>query len=402
MQRTKNSVEPSKNAEITSAISRQVVQLATQRYGSSLRAIILTGSLARGEGSFVQDSQDSYVTCALGDAELFLVFNIGSRLPERASLCRLESEIETELVQSGVQVHVGLSPVWPTYFENMPRHIFTYELQAWGRILWGDKQILTLIPKFSAVDIDREDAWRLLNNRMLEVLEISPALADVGRTLPPEMAYRIVKLYLDMATSYLVFRGEYEASYCGRSEKLAGMAATAPFSWFKAFSGRVVHCTNLKLSGSVDSLATLEFWREAIGYAHDLWLWELNQLADRNSRLADTDLVMQWARRQVLRRRIRGWAFVLRRCGWHKSWRYWIRWAHCAMLASPRYCIYAAGSELLFRLPSLLDSKQDESKDFKRLYALLPVARSSEQTSWQALALAIAWNYREFLETTTA
>src|SRR5258708_1011172 len=104
------SVEPSKNAEITSAISRQVVQLATQRFGSSLRAIVLTGSLARAEGSF---AQETYIRRVLGDAELFLVFNKGSRLPERASLCSLELEIETVLLQTGIKVHVGLSPVWP-------------------------------------------------------------------------------------------------------------------------------------------------------------------------------------------------------------------------------------------------------------------------------------------------
>ena len=54
--------------------------------------------------------------------------------------------------------------------------------------------------------------------------------------------------------------------------------------------------------------------------------------------------------------RVRGWLHVVRRCGWHRSWRLWPRWVRLARRGSPRYLVYAAACQTLFsalRPPSL-------------------------------------------------
>src|ERR1035437_9529342 len=127
------------------AICGCVVDVAVEHYGPSLRAIVLTGSLARDEASVVPENGGTRV---LGDAEFFLVFRELSALPSSKSLDFVHREIEARLSQSGVAVHVGLSPVRRAYFKTLKHQIFTYELKAWGRVLWGDDQILALVPAF--------------------------------------------------------------------------------------------------------------------------------------------------------------------------------------------------------------------------------------------------------------
>jgi hypothetical protein len=351
----------------------------------------------------------------LGDAEFLVVFREGSHLPDGTETRLLAQRIEHAILQHGVFCHVELSAVSPKYFRQLPAHIFGYELRASGQVVYGDCEILSLIPEFSAAEIPLYDAWRLLNNRMIEQLETAGEVAHEEKDLSRSY-YRTVKLYLDMATSLLIFLRAYRPTYGQRMEQLRILAATQPGSEnypfrLDEFADRVALCTKLKLNSRElgdESACSIDLLRhDAIEYARQLWNWELTQLQLATSGPAR---FCAWAGEQGYEswsQWLRGWLYILRNQGWHRSWRQWSRWIPLCLQASPRFLIYSVGSSVFFRLPELrLDAPSRSRPDWARLRRRLPVISPESTpeacTDWQRLATDVLWNYREFLTATRA
>jgi len=402
------------DSTVQQAICECTVDLAVSEYGRNLKAIILTGSLARQEGTFVHDA-DGWKQ--FGDAEFLLVFEERAALPSSESLLKLQRTVEAELLALALRCKISLAAVHPQYLRQLRPHIFAYELLTHGRVLWG-KPILSAIPRFLPAAIPLEDACRLLCNRMIELLEVSVGITDELREMPKEVFYQSVKLYIDMGTSFLVFAGGYEPTNAGRAETLRSLqtqsvtANSCPLN-IARFAERVVACTQCKLSGA-DKLqlpnlheqpSSLTLWKEAIADAHSLWRWELSQLTGTRVAQTDRELIRRWMRQQPVKERLRGWLFVLRREGWHRSWRKWFGWARRALRGSPRYCIYAAASELLFKLPGLIGATTPASSTISALGPLRDWILSTSDapgsaTEWRQLVCEISWNYHRYLEGT--
>lgn len=399
-------------AEVCAAIGSAVVPACVNAFGSRLRAIVLTGSTARGESTFIWNVDHWDV---LGDAEFFIVFEQRSRLPGPARTESIRQRVESSLIESGLHCHLDLSPVHPKYLANLERHILAYELKECGRVVWGDPEILSLIPRFESSEILLEDAWRLLSNRIVEYLEVVPDLMDSPERLSPAVFYRTVKLYLDMATSFLVFARRYEPTYRGRAARLRELAAThvasihAPLP-LREFADRVIFCTEFKLqqygNRQVDGSCwhgdeAMVFWRKAVEYAHQLWRWELCQMTGSAERLSDGELIRLLMHAQPLRLKVRGWLSTSRRCGWARNWRSWRRWVRLGSCASPRYWIYAAAAKLCFGLP---EANAEEQHDWKELQSWLPLIHATDMRSlcWRELLSDVVMNYHRFVETTSA
>lgn len=418
-------------------VCRQTAETCSAAIGSQLSAIVLTGSMARGEATRVEEGGIARV---LGDAEFFLVFKEQAPLPSAGSLKLLAEKVEARLGDEGIRCAVELTPVHARYFRSLQPTIFGYELRACGRVAWGDASVLSLIPSFSPADIPREDAWRLLLNRTVEFLEVVPAFLQDDADAASKCSYRLTKLCLDMATSYLVFAGEFRPTYCARAEAIQRMAerdeasARNPLE-LRGFSQQLAKCTESKL-GTGQQEPFLGSWAEAAVHvvedARRLWRWELVQLTGTPPASADWELMERWMRRQALTARLRGWMVVVRGCGWHRSWRNWPRWLSLAGRASPRFWIYALASELFFSLPSLLGSApggqaqgSDLPPEFLGFGPLLEGARNRQKGSpwvkrnsalpvmfqpslrasspeWMKLAMNIAANYHAFVEHTEA
>jgi hypothetical protein len=391
-------------------ICEETVGRCAQAYGDDLQAVVLTGSLARNEATLVEVSSSCHV---LGDADFLLLFRERAPLPTNSAVETISRSVERALDERGVDCHVTLSAVHPAYLRKLGREIYAYELRVSGQVLWGDPTLLSLVPTFAASEISREDAWRLLCNRMIEQIEAVDGLVDTPRAPSSRIAYPTVKLYLDMATSYLVFAGAYEPTYRRRAERLKALAGAArsgddaPFP-LRDFADRVLACTEAKLLGpgqadrSILAPGTL-LCKDTVEYARRLWRWELIRLTGFEAQLSDLALLEVWARLQPLHARLRGWLYVLRHQGWYRSWRNWPRWA-ALWRASPRYHAYAAASELLFRLPRLMaasEGRQEPIVDWHALHGRLPLVHD-RRPGWRPLAADIVWNYHTFLEGTRA
>lgn len=387
-----------------------VVQRECERsFSGLLKTLISTGSLARDEAT-ITCKQESQAVC--GDAEFMLVFKEKVTLPSAAALNGVRQQIENDLLQRKIECKIDLSAVHPAYFQRLPAHIFTYELKHCGRVIAGDETILQCIPDYSADELSREDAWRLLCNRLIEVLECAEELSGERGPFSSELQYRIVKLYLDMATSVLVFVGAYAPSYRERRDamlRLAGQKIQAekfPFE-IDQFADLVADCTAEKLLPHARETRQIDLSRRtAIQTAHALWRWELAELAGGKSLGDDYSLFNQWMEMQPSWKRIRGWLYVVRACGWQRSFRLWPRWWSLRK-ASPRHWIYLVASSLLFQAEDVKSPQTDSAEaNWTSLSECLPVAKISanqpDRPSWKDVAHDVVWNYREFLVGTRA
>src|SRR6266403_2168182 len=413
--------ELAKTGALRETIGKQVARLCFQMHGESLQAVVLTGSLARDEATLVEEGKRWRL---LGDAEFLLIFHTHASLPRTVAMGFLRQNIETSISRFGVTSEICVTAAYPKYLRSLRPSIFAYELRNCGKVVWGDPEILTCIPSFSSSDIPWEDGWRLLSNRMVEQLEVLEDLEQKPKLLSSRLHYRTVKLYLDMATSFLLFAGEYAPTYKERAQRLRMLADTqpaddkAPFN-LRQFCDRVSECTQWKLSeadpNSLSCLAApvkLGFsWCEEAGiHARKLWRWELARLVRSPGEVSNQDLIERWMKCQPVSRRIRGWLFVLRKEGWHRRWKNWPRWARLGWCGSPRDWTYAAASELFFQLPSPLEPPGQAGQVYGKCetaFVHLPVIRHVElnqralsKTNWQQAASVVRWNYRRFLEET--
>jgi hypothetical protein len=413
-------VRSADQAAIRGLICETVARVCRQQAGHHLRSLLLTGSVARDEATILVYPDGWRV---LGDADFMAVFQRDAPLPAASVVAALTAKCESDLHAAGVVVHVGLAVVHDDYFCRLPAHIFTYELGCCGRIVCGDHTPLGLIPRFPASAIDKEDACRLLANRTIECLELSEnplhappprsstsseaqGSAPGGNPAPEEeLHYRTVKLFLDMATSLLVFLGAYEPTYGERAQRLQQLAASLeeqaklPFG-LKPFAGRVNECTRWKISGGgSDCSSGPEILREALNYACQLWRWELAQLTSAAPDASPETLFARVAARQSARQKLRGWLYVARRTGWLRGVRSWPRWIAMGLRRTPRYYVY----EATWRLAASIGSPGEP--EVRRIRALLPVVAgdgNEEGDSRQQLAREVAWNYRTFLTETRA
>jgi len=394
---------------LDSASLRQVIcdialRECTDAFRNQLRALISTGSLARDEASFLR-KDNSWAVC--GDAEFMVVFEKTAVLPATAALGKIRQRIESSLLQQNIQCKIDLGAVHPSYFQRLPAHIFTYELKHCGRVIAGDERILQSIPDYSAENLSLDDGWRLLCNRLVEMLECAAELS--GETKPPSstLRYKILKLYLDMGASFLVFVRAYVPTYGERRDVLLRLSdqklttEAYPFD-LGSFADLVARCTAQKLvPGATGELSIDLSWHAAIQEAHALWRWELARLVSAKTELTDLELFSKWISLQPLKKRVRGWLYILRACGWQQSYLVLLRWLSLRK-ASPRHWIYLVASTLLFQLTTDANSSRIRRQDASYiLISYLPIkimtAKNQPHPSWEDLAYDVVWNYDQFL-----
>lgn len=391
--------QPVTGADPCAVIKEETIRVCEKYFGTTLRAVILTGSLSRNEGSF-RRSENGWQL--LGDAEFIVVLCDSASIPDADQRSGLNDAIKLACVKRGVSGSISLAVAHPNFLSDLKPSIFAYELRECGACLTGDREILKLIPVFDASEIPLEDGWRMLSNRMVEQLESMAAVDLQSPAVTAELAYRTVKLYLDMATSMLLFAGAYEPTYKGRVQRLRNLRSDRAIGAnldMTGFVERVAECTEWKLSPTNALSVDRQLWQASLNHAVSLMTWELSQLTGNQAKTGQ--LAIDWAKREPLSSRIRGWAFVVRASGWIRSWKQWPRWGKLFFQGSPRRLTYAAAIELYNQLPCLMDASQaDRSAQESAINKLPVVTINCESCDWRAAVQMCAWNYRQFLENT--
>jgi hypothetical protein len=401
---------PVQRAGVIQRICDIVVAECKTIFGHRMISLVLTGSAARGEATIGKTEEGWKLS---GDVEFLVVVGRTSERADSRAVAQIKQQAAKKLRTQGVDVAIDIAVATPSYFQALPPHIFSNELRSCGKIVAGDLTVLGLIPKIAAQEISREDAWRLLCNRMIEQLSFVNDLENSTTELTPRLHYATVKLYLDMATSYLVFTGHYAPTYQERAVRLTALAAQskerAPFPLAK-FASRVVECTSWKLSGDEETCnRSIEFWHEGISYMRRLWRWEMIQMTEGTSELTIASLSRRFAKQQTLKQRFRGWISVVKRDGWLKSYPRWPRWMKLATRSTPRYLVYQAAAEIAFRLPCLVKHSGQPPRldlNWRAVRDLLPgrapKTKSQKKDVWRTVIDEVLWNYSQFLRNTRA
>jgi hypothetical protein len=398
------------NADAKSRIGDTMRRWCFQSLGPSLKAVVLTGSLARNEATW---QQTDHCIRFLSDAEFIVIVKDKEEIPSPELVTLICNGAEEELRNHGVLCKLSFGAVHEAFLLNLGETIFGNELLTCGEVIYGDSDIL-LNKVRGAGHVSQEDAWRMLANRTVELLEIVPELLDGEAPLSEAAQYRLIKLYCDMATSILAFKRKFVAGYQARAGKLCdlhahGLLSDLPFGadWFV---GMVQRCTDYKISHSWDGaspFATRDSVQQAVRALRSLWTWELAQMHGTTLPSPDAMLHLHM-RKQKLRDRLRGWAFVLRRRGALDSLRHSWRWLRLLRCASPRYCVYAAGLNAVSSFEFPVASKTNSTglgrletlkSKLETIFDWLPIANFPVRTAPDAkdIAEAILWNYREFL-----
>ena len=122
-----------------------------------------------------------------------------------------------------------------------------------------------------------------------------------------------------------------------------GLLSDLPFDvdWFVRI---VERCTEYKICqiwNGPSPLMSRDSLQQAVAVLRSLWAWELAQMNRVRSGPPESMLRLHM-RNQSLKGRLRGWAFAVRRRGLLDCLRYCWRWLRLMLVASPRYCVYAA------------------------------------------------------------
>jgi len=392
-------------AALRQAICSATTSVLRSTYGDALDAVVLTGSMARDEATCVRNGECWKI---LGDAEFLFSFKENRQRSPIGDLHQIAQKIESAIQDQRIECSVDLGPVPSNYFSKLPPYIFGFELKACGKQVFGHTDVLSQIPNFSAAEISREDAWRLLCNRMVELLEYGDDLLALEPVQSERVRYKLVKLYLDMATTFLIFNEQYAPTYAARCANLvrlieSGVHENVPGIDLPGFAKQVSLCALAKLNPErVGPDAPSVSAQEAIRVAHALWRWELRKLTMSPASASDSDLMRDFMFQRPTSRRLRGWAFAARAVGVVQSLRDAPRWLWLAAKGSPRDLIYLVGTALLFQLEDDAGPVAGlHDSDRASLVRLLPKRDFPELKSralgWAGLAQLVFENYQQFV-----
>lgn len=166
---------------------QQEAENIVRRISDNLEAIILVGSFARGEGIET-----------LSDIEFLVVV-------KNVKIARDSEDIKNVTIKFTTGKHL----------KRLKPYIFTIELKKFGKVLWGEKDILGLVPDYAYADIEPKDGFILLNNRIVEQLIVWREIS-AGQ---PVRYYEMAKGYIQLVNAYLAVNKTYKSRYPEKEEE---------------------------------------------------------------------------------------------------------------------------------------------------------------------------------------
>lgn len=410
----------SSNHRVDQRVEELIHEISGQ-IGEALRphpeAIVLTGSFARGEGSAILADNRLRV---LGDIEFLVFFESGVKLAKLQGALNLRARsLQKELAARETFCDLEFGAVQADYLRKMRPHIFAYELITSGRTVWGKSDILARAKRFPASALPLWDAWRMLNNRIVEQLESLKSLESRDRAALEHALYSIVKSYIDLATTCLIFCGRYASTYAARSAELRRWAAEPAHhsgaAFLKTLADRVSTSTAFKLSPSTE-LRPLGIWLDQpdleklraevrrasldlVILLREVWRWQAAKLAglpmDKPREVSElTAAVFQT---QGWNEKLRGWAKLAATPEVRQQRGFYRRAGSLLRRASPRYLIYSVASELYFNLPAVFSGSDPDVARLERQLPVVFTEHFSEPRAWWRLRANVITGWRLFL-----
>lgn len=375
----------------------KLVSAAVGDAGRPLLGLILTGSAARGEMTIVE-RDDRMVW--LSDLEFLVPIDSPAELPRaREELKGVRERLELQLKQGGQEIEIELTPAPREYFATLKPRIFSVELKAHGRTIFGE-QMLDLVADTPSDVITLEEAWRLTSNRLVERLS---ADLEWDRLPSIKAAYGLSKLALDLLTSTSIFSKSYESSYRQRYRRRADVLAWVRREGMEQeLAERYVDILDwaMQLKTQEGSAAGLVSWRpicqageerqeletqrrDLTRIALTIWAMQLSHFTGatrpENSLVPSPDALR---RADSLYTKIRGWAAAAVKTGLSQRRHVLTRGARFAFAASPRSLLYGC----VWTLLEYRGSSKAELLDWAEEHLPAGLRRDPDADRWRRLS----------------
>jgi hypothetical protein len=312
------SADPAFQDEVRAELEGLLARVRDCAAAPSVAGVLLTGSFARGEGTVIPGLQAK--SRWLSDVECLVVVKAGV-IPTREiqrSMRQVERETNSDFgnVERGIKVE--LRAILTEGMTRLRPAIFTRELCEHAKLISGDPAMI-LAPRVpvSGAPISRHDAFRLLNNRIIEQIAVRSEYADRACD-NTAVAYSLAKFWIDLGTSLSVFLGCYQSGYRTRQKPIEDALLANQEILGAEMTSRLISrfrnamAQKLGQSGFPSGDLTAEF-NEAVEIARATWNWESGQLAGTNAAGGDwRGIFARLGSLETGAQRLRDWARLLR------------------------------------------------------------------------------------------
>lgn len=185
--------------------------------GNEIISLVLIGGFPRGEGSVLIEKE---FVRPLIDYDVVVV---AEEILDNAKLSRCSEEIVEKIALKGKNFHIDLIQISVNSLNKLPFTQFNYDFKYAGKVFYGDKNILSLIPEFDVRKMPLETARFLLFNRMINfIYTFSYDFVDKRPPTNEEsllLKYQCSKNILDAGSALLILHGKYNPSYRERNRR---------------------------------------------------------------------------------------------------------------------------------------------------------------------------------------
>ncbi|MGD2200572.1 MAG: hypothetical protein PVJ38_02930 [Candidatus Bathyarchaeota archaeon] len=292
--------------ETVDQLMKKHLEYATQKIllrigDEKIQSLILTGSVARGEGSGIATDRGIEV---YSDYDLMVLVaqshhsSIDRLRRESASLSR---KISGELLGGGLLSGVSIYPLSVDELESLNPSMFTLQLRNCGKVLYGD-ECLDLIPDYGVEDIPRTDSLTMLNNRIATQIKFLEPETFIWKTREDTRQvkmsiYHTAIAFLDLSSSLLNLVGRFQLSYKERAEAFREEFDRFPYlmELCPDLPEVVDFFTRLKFDTDLRRVAerygpvysneplvdiAVRIWLELHNYIKPVWAYQVRELCD--------------------------------------------------------------------------------------------------------------------------
>ena len=206
------------DARIDADMRRIADAVAASPHAALFRSLVLLGGYGRGEGTpFIVNGEQQ----PFNDYDLVVVTEPLSRSRFAAVKTHLR-ELERRLSES-IGLPVDLYPYPVNTLGSVEFSLLNYEMKYGHRVVWGDPDILRLMPDYPHDGIPLSEGTRLLLNRGKLLLDVRRALA-AGVTVAADDRIRwwkfLLKAWLAFGDCALLIQGDYDIRYTVKKERI--------------------------------------------------------------------------------------------------------------------------------------------------------------------------------------
>ncbi|MGH7934536.1 MAG: hypothetical protein ACREQN_15430 [Candidatus Binataceae bacterium] len=239
-------------------------------------------------------------------------------MPERAiddALRNTEKVINSTTANQKRGLRVGFNALRAGQLRRLRPAIFSREMLEHGKLVWGGASALSP-PRWwrdGRIDIPLLDAFRLLNNRIVQKVDARLRYEAEGDSdlLP---AYTLQKFWIELATSLSVFLGCYRTSYRERRTALSDCLGLQPQVFGEIgqlIVARLSTSIDVKLGRCAPPPCSDGRFDEAAHAASAVWNWETSRLLGSTPDADWHSIAKRVRQAQPYTQSLRDWARLL-------------------------------------------------------------------------------------------